>query len=87
MKFKLQNLFLAYLSYILNYESINPTICICMNVCRDLVMSIKGPDAPIVIVGNKTDAERVISKVIIYMYLTLHRTNDHLYFCINPYYI
>jgi len=29
---------------------------------RDLVMSIKGPDAPIVIVGNKTDAERVISK-------------------------
>lgn len=33
---------------------------------RDLVMSIKGPDAPIVIVGNKTDAERVISKVIIY---------------------
>ena len=31
--------------------------------CRDLVMSIKGPDAPIVIVGNKIDAERVVDKV------------------------
>jgi len=29
---------------------------------RDLVMSIKGPDAPIVIVGNKIDADRVVEK-------------------------
>ena len=26
-------------------------------------MSIKGPDAPIVIVGNKIDADRVVDKV------------------------
>ena len=30
---------------------------------RDLVMSTKGPDSPIVIVGNKTDLDRKISKV------------------------
>ncbi|XP_023322433.1 GTP-binding protein Rheb homolog isoform X2 [Eurytemora carolleeae] len=29
---------------------------------RDLVMSTKGPDSPIVIVGNKTDLDRKISK-------------------------
>ncbi len=32
---------------------------------RDLVMSTKGPDTPIVIVGNKTDLDRVVSKVML----------------------
>ena len=42
-----------------NDEEVNDT-----NVdFRDLVMSTKGPDSPIVIVGNKTDLDRKISKV------------------------
>ncbi len=35
----------------------------CQFYARDLVMSTKGPDTPIVIVGNKTDLDRVVSKV------------------------
>ena len=36
-----------------------------VSVPRDLVMATKGPDTPIVIVGNKTDLaeDRVVSKV------------------------
>jgi hypothetical protein len=42
----------------------NTVSCKCKFCGRDLVMSTKGPDTPIVIVGNKTDLDRVVSKVI-----------------------